>query len=359
MNILILNWRDPNHPLAGGAEKSVLNHATYWMRKGAKVSWFAASFKGAKKEEQVEGIKVVRAGNHHTTHLLFFVYRLLGKFKGVDLVIDCFHFSPFFSPLFMPRTKKIALVQETAGRLWFENAIFPLSLFGFLLEPFFFKFYRNVDFITGSDSTVNEVRKMGIRKNRIHLIFHGVDKVKVNAEKEKNPTLLYLGRLSKDKGFEDASVAAALIKKKIPKLNFWVVGREEKKGDFNWYIGNARKFVKYFGFVGEKEKFELLKKAWILIHPSEKEGWGLTVIEAATQGTLTVGYDVPGLRDSIINGKTGVLTGKKSEALAQAIISLVNDKKGFDKMSKQAYAWSLSFDWEKAGKESWKVICHL
>ncbi len=152
MKILILNWRDPKHPFAGGAEKSVMEHAKRWKKEGADVSWFAASFDRARKEEVVDGIKIIRRGNHYTVHLYFVIYCLSGKMEEFDFIVDCFHFVPFFSPIFMKKVKRIAIVQERAGKLWFKNLIFPLSLIGYLLEPFFFKLYKNTIFLTGSES---------------------------------------------------------------------------------------------------------------------------------------------------------------------------------------------------------------
>lgn len=356
MKILILNWRDPKHPFAGGAEKSVLEHAKYWKKMGAEITWFAASFKGARNEEIIDGIKIIRRGNHYSVHFMFFVYCLQRKLTSYDLVVDCFHFVPFFTPILMFKKKKIALIQETGGKLWFKNIFFPLSLIGFIIEPLFFLFYKKVEFITASESTKIDLIKFGIKNNRIHVIPHGADRMNSYVKKETKPTVLYLGLLNKDKGFEAACEAVSLVKKEIKDLQCFVAGKESKKGDFNWYVGRARKFTKYFGYVTEQEKFDLYKKAWILVHPSEKEGWGLTVIEAATQGTPTVGYDVPGLRDSIVNGKTGILVDKDPIELAREITLLIKRKEVLSRMSNGALTWSKSFDWGKSTRQSWEVI---
>jgi hypothetical protein len=61
MKILILNWRDPMHPLAGGAERSVLEHAKYWKNMGAEITWFASAFPGSKNRDIVSGIQIIRA----------------------------------------------------------------------------------------------------------------------------------------------------------------------------------------------------------------------------------------------------------------------------------------------------------
>ena len=81
--------------------------------------------------------------------------------------------------------------------------------------------------------------------------------------------------------------------------------------------------VEFTGHVSEAEKHRLLCAAWLLLHPSAIEGWGLVVTEAATRETPTVAFDVPGLRDSVVDGETGVLAqGESSFAAAWCTLAL-------------------------------------
>ncbi len=63
--------------------------------------------------------------------------------------------------------------------------------------------------------------------------------------------------------------------------------------------------VVFTGRVSEEEKHRLLCSAWLLLHPALIEGWGIVITEAAIRGTPAIGFDVPGLRDSVVNGQTG------------------------------------------------------
>src|SRR5437763_577318 len=116
MKILILNWRDIKHPLGGGAEISLFEHAQYWKRQGAEVIWFSSIFYNARAEETIKGIKMIRKGSHYTVQLRGIFYYLTGRFGKTDIVIDCFHFLPFFTPLFIDSTKTIALIHEVADK---------------------------------------------------------------------------------------------------------------------------------------------------------------------------------------------------------------------------------------------------
>src|SRR6266702_1517269 len=125
MRILILNWRDVENPLGGGAELSLFEHAKYWLGRGNSVTWFTSAYDSCLTEETREGVKIVRRGSVYTVHpwaIYYILSRKLGKF---DVVVDCFHFLPFFTTLFVKNEKIVALINEVAGKLWFANLVFP------------------------------------------------------------------------------------------------------------------------------------------------------------------------------------------------------------------------------------------
>lgn len=366
MNILVLNWRDPKHPLAGGAEISLLEHIKYWQKKGENVSWYGSGFSGGKRIDSFEGIKIIRKGSHFTVAINFFIDWISGRFRETDLIIDCFHFIPFLTPVYIRDKKILAVINEVAGELWFKNLFFPLAYIGSKLEPLIFKLYNGIPFMTGSESAKKELIDVGISKNKITVVNHGIyisKKIKVHA-KEKNPTLIYLGRIAKDKGIEDAIKIFADLKEYYKNLTLWVVGRHEspeyefklKQLINSLKVGNS---LKFFGYVDENKKNELLSKAWLLIHPSTKEGWGLNVIESNLVGTPAIGYNVAGLVDSIKNNKTGLLVEKNLESFKNGVNTLLSDKVKLLKMGEDAKIWAKNFSWEKAGKMSYDLLIKI
>ena len=68
-----------------------------------------------------------------------------------------------------------------------------------------------------------------------------------------------------------------------------------------------QKKVKYWGYVSQLKKFELLSRAHLLINSSSREGWGLVNIEANAVGTPVVSYRSAGLVDSVKDGVSGVV----------------------------------------------------
>lgn len=361
MRILILNWRDIKHPLAGGAEISTHEHAKRWVREGNEVFQFSSRVANRDLEENIDGINIIRRGNHYTVHLHAFIYYLKNFRNRIDLIIDEFHFIPFLAP-FYARTKVIAFIHETAKDLWFKNQPFPVNILGFLLEPLFFKFYKRIPFITVSDSSRKDLIKFGIDEKNIYVIHNGISTINSDSKKEKDPTIIYLGRLAKDKGVEDAIMAFSEVQEKINNAKMWIIGREEKKGYYKNLVNLVKRLkidekITFYGYVSEEKKFDLLKRSWALVHPSFKEGWGLTVIEGASCGTPSVAYNVEGLCDSILDKKTGLLVNKKKpEDLSDALILLLRDKSLYLKLSKGAVEWSKKFNWSESTKKSFTLI---
>ena len=110
--------------------------------------------------------------------------------------------------------------------------------------------------------------------------------------------------------------------------------------------------TRFVGFVEDSERDRLLGTARVCVCPSMKEGWGLTVIESNALGTPVVATDAPGLRDSVIDGKTGYLVAEGDVgAFANRIGEILADDRLADEMSEAALGWSREFDWDRAADE--------
>lgn len=361
-SILILNWRCPTNPLSGGAEKVTLEHAKAWVNKGLSVTWLAGGYKNSKSEELIEGVKVVRAGNPITIYFLApLIYWF--EFKGnFDLVIDEIHGIPFLSPLWAWKSKKLAYIHEVAQEIWDEMLPFPINIFGKLYEKIYFLFYKNVSFLTGSSSTKIDLIRYGINEKNITVIPHGLflkPVIKV-PRKEKNLTLLYVSRLVKMKGIEDAIKIFAEVKKLNPTSQFWIVGKgnDDYVKKLNKLVDelNLSSSVHFFGFVSEKRKIELYKKAHFLIHTSVREGFGLVVIEANSQGTPVLAYDTPGLIDIVADGVNGYkFTIGNFKLIAHKCVKLYKSK-NYIRLATSCINASREYNWGKITNQSLSLI---
>lgn len=350
MTILILNWRDPKNPKAGGAEIVTLEHAKAWIKKGYKVIWYSPEFSGSKKNENLEGIAIVRRGNFLVNYLYapFFYF-----FSGYqfDIVIDQIHGIPFFTPLYVKK-RKIALIHEIAGEIWDYMYPFPINKIGQLLEKYYFYFYRNITFWVVSKSTVIELEQYGIKKSHCVVIPNGIQNkpLSVLPKKERKFTVIFMGRIVKMKGVENVISAFQQIQLYDKNSQLWIVGTGEKH-----YLDKIKKIIKtnnleenviFFGSVSEEKKFELMRKAHLLLHASVKEGWGLVVIEAASQATPSIVYCVNGLKDAVKQNKTGIIVSHNTPSdLAGATIELMKDEKKYQFFQKNCLERARLFNW--------------
>lgn len=367
MNILVFSWRDPKHPLAGGAEQVVHEHAKGWVKAGHFVTHFSSRFPGSEKEEIIDGIKFIRQGNQYLgVQIAAFFYYLKNRDK-YNLIVDEFHGLPFFTPLYVAKPK-LAIIQETAGKVWFLNPLpkpFNLlfGLLGFLLEPLIFLFYKKVPLMTGSKSAKDDIIKFGIPAENIHVINHGVivKKPIPFPDKEKIPTICFLGILSKDKGIEDALKTFSILSGRGV-YQFWVIGRQENKEYGKKVLKLTRDLgikdkVKFWGHVTQDKKFELLARSHLLINPSVREGWGLVNIEANSMGTPVIAYQSAGLIDSVKDHQSGIICKHSTPMeLSQMIEEVIKDKNLYKILQNGAFEWSNKFSWEQARKLSVVLI---
>ncbi len=355
MKILIFNWRCWKNPLAGGAEKYLYEISKRLAKKGYRITWFVSSFEGAKEREFEDGIEIIRKGRKFSVYLYAFWYYLkeLRKRK-FDLVIEDINGVPFFTPLYVWKPKKLVIIHHLVGWKIFSKELKIYQAFiAWIAEKLIPLFYFFLPFVTVSRSSKEELKRCFLRK--ISIVQNGLDawiKIQAKIRKSKNPTILYLGRWKKYKRIDLLIEAFEIVKKKIKNAELWLAG------DGDWKINKKIDSVRIFGKVSNQKKKELLTKAWVFVNPSMKEGWGITVIEANACGTPCIAYDVPGLRDSIVDGETGLLVKENGDvkALAKAIIKVLEDEKLRKKLSKNALKYSRKFSWDKSAKEFLRII---
>ncbi|TMD30497.1 MAG: glycosyltransferase family 4 protein, partial [Chloroflexi bacterium] len=134
LRILILNWRCPTNPQAGGAEFVTFEIARRLVQFGNSVEWFSATFPGAPSEETLEGVHIVRGGRQWTVHWSAFRHYRGNTSKNFDVVVDEVNTIPFFTPLWAG-IPVVMLIHQLAREVWWYEAPFPLNTVGFLAEP--------------------------------------------------------------------------------------------------------------------------------------------------------------------------------------------------------------------------------
>lgn len=361
MRILIFNWRDPKNPKSGGAEIVTLEHAKYWVEKGHQVTWFASLFPQAKATDALDGVTIVRAGSSLGVYLRAPFYYLKNR-REFDVVIDEIHGLPFLTPFYV-RKPKIAFIHEVAGEIWDYMYPFPINLLGKLYESIYFLFYKSIKFWTDAPSTIDDLVAKGIPKQNCIAIPcpTNIKALTKLPKKEKDPVFIFVSRIVKMKGIEQVIEAFSTIVKELPTAKLWIVGSGDET-----YVQSLKKRVSGMGLTGrvdfkgrvsEEKKIDLLRRSHLLLHASIKEGWGIVVIEAASQATPAIVYNVSGLKDSVKNGRTGVILKKNSpEEMAKEAVSLWSSPKRYRQMQENTLSYSKKINWKGVTEESNKLI---
>lgn len=362
-SILILNWRCPKNPLSGGAEIVTLKHAEYWIHKGHKVVWLAGNYSGGKQFEIMKGVEIYRYGSPFTIHFLVpFIYWL--KFKGnFDIIIDEIHGIPFFSTIWTSKSPKLVFIHEIAKEIWDEMIVFPFNHIGKIIERFFYKFYRYIDVLTASNSTKNDLIEYYVPEKRIHVIPHGVSLKPITKPSTKNKylTLVVVSRLVRMKAVEDSIYIFEEVSKKLPSSRMIIIGsgKVEYIEQLKKLVRTLRldKYVQFTGYISEAKKILYLRSSHFLLHTSLREGFGLVIHEANSQGTPAVVYDAPGLKDVLKQNINGLNFAKSQKnELVNEIIHLYLNKQLYEKLAVTSIEYSKNFLWEPILIKTFKLV---
>ena len=357
MDILIFNWKDVKNPNAGGAEVYTHEIMRRLADRGHNVALFTSKFKGCTASEVVDGVEIIREGNSYTVYLKARNFCKKHSHK-YDVVIDEINTRPFFVHRWA-RSKTFALIHQLAREFWFYEMPFPLDRLGYhLLEYRWLREYADVPTITVSDSTKNDLMELGFR--RVFVVHNGLNVPPLTQvpEKEPVPTVVFVGRMRRAKKPDDVLKAFRIVKNEVRDARLWMVGDGYMRKRLELKARKTRD-IRFFGYVDNRIKNELVKRAWVMAVPGVREGWGQVVTDANALGTPAVGYDIHGLRDSIVHEHTGLLVDTDPEALAEGLIKILSDKNLRTRMSKNALKWARQFSWDKSAEEFEKVITEV
>jgi glycosyltransferase involved in cell wall biosynthesis len=351
MKILWMSWKDSHHPDAGGAEVVKDELCKRLILDGHQIIQLVSGFPNCDPTLNTDGGQIIRIGSRFTVY--WRVYRHYKKHlkNWPDIVIDECNTVPFFSSFYV-KNPSVMMVHQLAREIWFYQMPKPIAIIGFLIEPIYLWLLRKNNVITVSSSSKRDLLRYGFQENKINIISEGIAITPANnldeLSKFSDPTLLYLGSIREMKRPIDIIFAFHLAKLKIKNLKLIIAGSGGgpyfKK--FISLLNRNPKDIQYLGRVNEKQKLDLLKKSSLIVATSVKEGWGLIITEAASQGTPAVAYDVDGLRDSIKDQMTGLLTIPKIEALANGIVMILSNHELYNKCRIQGWKWSkeINFD---------------
>ncbi len=406
----------------------------------------------SQKFDTQNGAEVIRVGNKFTVYWQAYRYYKKNLRDWPDVVIEEINTIPFFTQFYTrvksqkskvksqkfikPKAESIItssdendfrhstlrpstnylFFHQLAREIWFYQMPWFIGWIGYLAEAVYLRLlssgiklstlwtlmtFDSPQVITVSNSTKQDLMKYGFKKENINIISEGVhinpieDLSKI--KKYEKPTMLSLGAVRKMKRTIHQLKAFEIAKKEIPDLRLKISGLvNDKYGEkFLKLIEKSpyKKDIEFMGRVSDEKKEELMQKSHLITVTSLKEGWGLIVTEANSQGTPAVVYDVDGLRDAVRHNKTGLvcqpvhplhkgghptfremedggvfrallstfdpesfdgvnfmnfrLTPNTPANLAKSIAQLLQNKEKYDKLRTNAWRWSKEITFEK------------
>jgi len=255
---------------------------------------------------------------------------------------------PFFTPIWAD-VPQFMFIHQLAREVWWYESPLPINVLGYLSEPMYLRLYRGTRVLTVSRSTELDLKELGFT-GPITVIPEGIGAIDVSdIQKEPLPTFLYVGRVSPSKRVSHVLKAFAIFRRRSPG-RLWIAGNGPPNYSRNLNnlakrLGISRD-VEFLGRVSDQAKYALMARARAVVLASVREGWGLVVTEANACGTPAVAYDVPGLRDSVRHGQTGILVRCSPEALADGMSRICTDGDEYETMATQARIWSNGFTFE-------------
>ncbi len=358
MNIVWLTWKDYLHPEAGGAEVVARELTQRLLADGHSVTMLTCGYGKAPKRENLNGLEIIRIGRNRYTHpfqaLAYYMKHMRNRYH---VLIEEVEASPYFSVLFERKAQKYLLYHQLEGPVWAYETKPPLSHLGrYVLEPTASRLLAGskTPVVTVSQSTASDLTRYGFHPHRTHIISEGIEIAPVKSldgiKKFSRPTLLSLGAMRAMKRTLDQVKAFEIAKAAMPELQLKIAGKSDspygQKVLEHISLSPYKDDIEYLGRVSTEQKAELMQRAHLIMQTAVHEGWGLTVTEAASQGTPAVVYNVNGLRDSVRNEETGIVTEETPAALAYGIVKLLNRLDQYEQVRRRAWEWSkqITFD---------------
>lgn len=357
-----MNWQDRENPLSGGAEAHLHEIFGRVAAMGHDVTLLCSGWPGCAPRAELDGIDVHRVGRRYTfsLHARRAWRRLDGPF---DVIVEDLNKVPLFTPRWSD-VPVVLLVHHLFGLTAFQEANPLVAAATWLLERPVPRVFDDVPVVAVSESTADDLAARGLDRDRITVVPNGIDvglytPLPPGEDRFPEPSLLFMGRIKRYKRIDLVLDAVALLTERGLDIRLRVAGKGDHLGALRNHadrrgIGDR---VEFLGFVTQARKVELLRRSWVHVLASPKEGWGISNLEAAACGTPSVASDSPGLRESVVDGQTGLLVPHGDvERLADAMETLFSEGDMREDMGRRARVFAEGFSWDTSARRILGVL---
>jgi glycosyltransferase involved in cell wall biosynthesis len=347
--VSILAWRDLDDPEAGGSEISAAMVCRYWAEAGLEVTMRTSFAAGRPEVAWREGYRVIRKAGRYLVFPRAAISEMLGWHGGRDGLMEVWNGMPFFSPLWA-RTPHITFIHHLHAEMWQMTLPPRLAAVGNYVESRLAPpFYRRTPIVTPSESSKGElVDAMGFQPSRVTVVHPGTDpRFGPGGQRSPHPLVVAVGRLVPVKRHDLLVEALIELKRRHPTLEAVIAGDGYKRDELEAQLHAARAedWIHLPGRISDEEVVDLYRRAWVLASSSAREGWGMTITEAAASGTPAVVTRIAGHLDAVDEGRSGLLVSGR-DGLVDGLDRVLSDSELRDRLSAGAVKHAANMTWE-------------
>lgn len=345
--IHVLAWRDLDDVEAGGSEVHAAEVARLWAEAGIDVVMRTSFAQGHPPRATRDGYKVIRKAGRYLVFPRAALSEATHRYGRRDALVEIWNGMPFFSPLWATGPR-VVFLHHIHAEMW--KMVLPpnLARMGDTLEsrvaP---RLYRGSRMVTLSPSSKAEMLDVGFRDELVDVVPPGVDpRYTPGGVRSATPLIVGVGRLVPVKRFDRLIRAVVAARRDAPDLELVLVGTGPDRTALEALVDelDAAGYIRFAGRVSDEELVDTYRSAWAVASSSVREGWGMTLTEAAACGTPAVATRIPGHVDALAEGVSGLLADDDAE-LARHLAAIATDDELRARLSAGALAHASTFTW--------------
>jgi glycosyltransferase involved in cell wall biosynthesis len=221
------------------------------------------------------------------------------------------------------------------------------------------RFYRRSRIVTLSESSRDEIVDMlHLRRELVTVAPPGIDeRFSPGGHRSSTPLVVAVGRLVPVKRFDVLLRSLAPLKADHPDLEAVIIGEGYERAALEALrdeLGVAD-WIHLAGRVGDLELVNWYRQAWVIASTSQREGWGMTLTEAAACGTPAVATNIAGHADAVVDGESGLLVDDVDK-LSSAFGRVLGDEVLRTRLSKGALERARWFTWDATARRALEAL---
>lgn len=354
----VVAWRDLDDPEAGGSELHADEILKRWAAAGVVIRSRTSAVPGRAARVERNGYTIIRNGGRYQVFPSVILQGLLGRrLHRPDAVVEIWNGMPFLSPVWY-RGRRLVLLHHVHGEMWQMTLPGLLGRFGWLIEHRLAPpFYRRTTIATLSNSSQREIEER-MNLHRVSVVPPGIAPNFVpGTERSVTPLVVAVGRLVPVKRFGQLIESFVEVHSMVPTSKFVIVGEGYLRTELEELIAThgAQEWISLPGRISDDELLALYQRAWLVSSFSLREGWGMSLTEAAACGTPSVAVDIAGHRDAVKNGQSGLLV--EPGLVAGTIASVLVDEQRLQVLRLGALDYAKSLTWDSAALQLFQLVC--